>query len=240
MDRRIILLPLSLLFTAGVTFAAQAQQAQAQQAQAQQAQAQQAQETTAPKLERGTPIKISGRVLDTSRTPLRSVTVLFEIARRPSSGLFKRRKQQETVDKVSLPTMANEEGSFTIEWPWDPFYDTFSVAVALPIHQGTHRTFEILHRTDLSTALMQAGHAEVELIVEESPGLVWLRRFLDEGVGDDERRIFEELGRPDRYDAPAAEGEKEAWWYFTAGKVYWFKGGSLEQVEHFEPIPPLE
>ncbi len=44
------------------------------------------------------------------------------------------------------------------------------------------------------------------------------------------------MGRPDRFDG---EGETAAWWYFEAGKVYRFRAGALEQVEHFEPIKPL-
>lgn len=216
MDRRIAGLALALLLLAGGASAQEAER----------------------KLERGTPLKISGRVLDTSRTALGGVTVLFETSRHPS-GLFKKRKQ-ETVDKVSLPIQADADGIFTFDWPWDPYYDTFALAVALPIHQGSLHTFEILHRTDISAALLQGSLGEIELVVEESAGLVWLRRFLGEEASEDERRIFKELGRPDRYDAPEEEGGEAAWWYFTAGKVYWFKTGRLDQVVHFESIPPIE
>jgi hypothetical protein len=193
----------------------------------------------AQKVQRGTSIKISGRVLDTSRTPLGGVTVLLETAKYPS-GLFKKRKNREAVDKLSLPTTSDAEGFFAFDWPWDPYYDTFALAVALPINQGDLRTFEILHRTDITVDLFAGTLREMELVVEESEGLVWLRRFLGAEASEDERRIFEDLGRPDRYDAPTEEGGKAAWWYFTAGKVYWFKTGHLDHLEHFEPIPPLE
>jgi len=222
MDRRIAGFTLALLLTASPALAQEA-----------------AHGATAQKVKRGTPIKISGHVLDTSRTPLRGVTVLLETSKRPS-GLFKKRKKKETVDKVSLPTKANAEGSFTFDWPWDPYYDTFTLAVALPINQRDRRTFEILHRIDITVDLFAGTLGEIELVVEESEGLVWLRRFLGDEASADQRRIFEELGRPDRYDAPEEEGGEAAWWYFTAGKVYWFKEGRLDQVVHFESIPPLE
>ena len=189
----------------------------------------------AQQLERGTPVAVGGKVLDSSRSSLGGVTILFEASKRS-----KRKKQEEEpTDKVTLPVQANEDGTFAFEWRWDPYYNTFHLAVALPIRQEAHQSFEVLHRVDISDALVLGGIVEQELIVGESAGLVWLRRFLGEEASESERRIFQEMGRPDRYDAAKEEGGESAWWYFTAGKVYWFQDGELVQVVPFDSIEPM-
>ena len=210
MDRRIVLLPLLALLLAPCL--------------------------VAQELERGTPMAVGGRVLDTDRTPISRIVVLLEAAR----GVTNDEGKTELTDRLQLPTTTDDDGTFAFEWRWDPFYDKFHLAAALPIRQGGHQTFEVLYRKEISEAMPLGGIVNEELMLPESAELVWLRRVLAPGAAEDERRIFEELGRPDRYDSPKRDGESSAWWYFTSGRVYRFLEGRLEQVQHFDPIPPLD
>ncbi len=48
---------------------------------------------------------------------------------------------------------------------------------------------------------------------------------------DDQRRVFEEMGKPDRVDRLEMPGGDEvAWWYFGRGKSFHFRDGRLDQV----------
>ena len=67
-----------------------------------------------------------------------------------------------------------------------------------------------------------------------------MRDFSASIDSDDERRIYAEMGNPDRVQRTiAADHEEVSWWYFQSGKAYRFKDGVLEQVVHFEPIKPF-
>lgn len=54
----------------------------------------------------------------------------------------------------------------------------------------------------------------------------------------DEKRIYEEMGKPDRVDRLELSGGEEevAWWYFERGRSYHFRAGRLEQVVEFDPV----
>ena len=195
----------------------------------------------------GDHVLFSGQVTDTEGQPVAGVTVLLELSR----GSFSvRRFKQVTKNTLRVPVTTTVDGRYLLDWRWDGYYNTFELAVALPVTKGAgvppgRPEFEVLHRIDVTGRVRQSapekgGERDVAvvtpLVVEGTGDLGWLRRLLDGDASAEERRIFREMGRPDRADVHKRGGS--AWWYFEAGKVYRFRDGALDQVEHFEPIIP--
>ena len=192
---------------------------------------------------RGDHILFSGQVTDAGGKPVGSVTVLLELSR--TSFSVKRFKQVKK-NTLRIPVTATVDGRYLHDWRWDGYYNTFELAVAVPVSADGRDDYEILYRVDITDSTRQAapepGQQDTSvvtpLVIEGAGDLEWVRRLVDGRAGAEERRVFREMGRPDRVDAydPGAA----AWWYFEAGRVYRFRDGALEQVEPFEPIPPLQ
>ncbi len=217
---------------------------------------------------KGDHVLFSGQVIGSDGEPVPNVTVLLELSR---TSFSIRRFKQVKKNTLRIPVTATVDGRYLHDWRWDGYYNTFGLAVAVPVATGAtsgqdvagatsgqdgvgapsgrpsdHDGFEILYRIDVTERVRQGVAAEggtrdivvvTPLVVEETGDLGWLRGLLDGSAGAEESRIFREMGRPDRIDSH--EGGATAWWYFEAGKVYRFRDGALEQVEHFEPIKPL-
>ncbi len=191
---------------------------------------------------KGDHVLFSGQVTGTDGEPVANVTVLLELSR---STFSMRRFKRIKKNTMRIPVTATVDGRYLHDWRWDGYYNTFELAVAVPVKRNAagHDDFEILHRTDVTervrlTAPPKEGKRDIvvvtPLVVEQTGDLAWLRGLLGGSAGAEENRVFREMGRPDRVDTH--EGESTAWWYFEAGKVYRFRAGALEQVEHFEPI----
>ena len=57
---------------------------------------------------------------------------------------------------------------------------------------------------------------------------------------DDQRKVYQEMGKPDRIRNVQYPGHLESsWWYFESGRVYRFRDGRLEQVVPFDPVRGL-
>lgn len=192
---------------------------------------------------KGDHVLFSGQVTGADGKPVGNVTVLLELSRDSFSW---KRFRQVKKNTLRIPVKATVDGQYFHDWRWDGYYNTFELAVAVPSQLSDGDDYEILHRTDVTDTVL-AGHRPqgtdrsipvVTQLVIEGPGdLEWLRGLLDGTAGAEEHRIFREMGRPDRVDTH--DGGATAWWYFEAGKVFRFRDGALEQVEHFEPIKPL-
>ncbi len=192
---------------------------------------------------KGEVVTLTGRVTDAEGQPLPNVSVVLEVSRRSFQLLrfWKSKQAREKTDTLRIPTAADQDGNYRFDWRWDPYYDTFELAVALPVRKGGKEAFEVFHRHDATAGVRQANPVDVALRVADTGYLGWLRRFLAGQASDDEKRIFRDLGRPDRVDVEEhSAGTEVSWWYFEAGKVYRFLGGRLDQVVHFEPVPPVE
>ncbi|MEM7352185.1 MAG: hypothetical protein AAF657_15395 [Acidobacteriota bacterium] len=183
---------------------------------------------------KGDPVAIDGRVTDGDGIAVPGVTVLFELSRK-SFQLRSFRRVKGPPLKV--PVVSGTDGEYRHLWHWDGYYNTFELAVAVPVQRNGRDDFEVLHRVDITPTVSQGGAIQVPLVIEDAAYLRWLRRFLDGQASAEERRIFEEMGRPDRIDAH--DPGVFAWWYFEAGKVYRFRDGAIEQIEPFDPIKPL-
>ncbi len=183
---------------------------------------------------KGDHLSISGRVTDGAGQPLGEVTVLLELSR--TSFRLSRFKKVKS-DTLQIPVIAGPDGQYAHTWRWDGYYNTFELAVALPVRGRGGERFEIVHRFEITSRVEQGPPVNVPLVVEDTAYLSWLRRFVDGRASSEERRVFAELGRPDRIDTHG--DEVFAWWYFEAGKVYRFRDGEIEQIEPFDPIKPL-
>ncbi len=183
--------------------------------------------------DKGDHVLISGQVRSTEGEPVGNVTVLLELSRTAFS--LKRFKQVKR-NTLQIPVVATVAGQYFHDWRWDGYYNTFELAVALPIKKDGRDDYEILHRVDVTGNVLAGGPVAMPLVIGDGADLGWARRLLDGSASAEESRIFREMGRPDRF---ASEEDTAAWWYFEAGKVYRFRAGALEQVEHFEPIKPL-
>ncbi len=197
---------------------------------------------------KGDHVLFSGRVTDAGGQPVGNVTVLLELSRNSFSW---RRFKQVKKNTLRIPVTATVDGQYFHDWRWDGYYNTFELAVAVPAQLGAgtpggRDDYEILQRTDVTETVLQGLRPQgtdrsipvvTTLVVEGAGDLGWLRKLLGGSAGAEENRIFREMGRPDRVDSH--DGGATAWWYFEAGKVFRFRDGALEQVEHFEPIKPL-
>lgn len=189
---------------------------------------------------KGDHVLFSGQVTGGDSEPLANITVLLELSRTTFSI---RRFRQVKKNTLSIPVTTTVGGQYLHDWRWDGYYNTFELAVAIPVPKGAGSAagqsdgYEILHRTDVTEQVRQGSPVVTPLVVESQGDLGWLRRLLGGNASSEELRIFHEMGQPDRVDTH--DGGATAWWYFETGKVYRFRAGALEQVEHFEPIKPL-
>jgi hypothetical protein len=197
----------------------------------------------------GDPVTLSGQVTDASGRALGGVTVLLEVSRRAFSL---RRLGRETSGTLRLPAVADDAGRYRLDWRWDPYYNQFALLVALPVRKapsggtGGESTaarddYEVFHRREITAEVHGGSPVEVALVLPDATAYDALRDFLASLRSDDEKRVYQEMGRPDRVDAAQAHYDPDrTWWFFAAGKAYRFRDGRLDQVVRFEPILPLE
>lgn len=183
-------------------------------------------------------VKISGQVTDTAGMPLADVSVLLAVSR---TAFKLRRLSRQTSDTLWVPTTTSADGSYLIDWSWDDYYNTFSLTVALPVRKGESEAYETFLQQDITEDVMRGNPVVVNLRLADASYLRWLQAFTANLASADERRIFGEMGRPDRVDNEERRGVKHSsWWYFAHGRVYRFADGKLEQVVPFDPIAPIE
>ena len=193
----------------------------------------------------GQTLVFTGKVIDIAGEPLPGITMVLEISRNePTLGQrlnpvrILRRDGATGSPTLHVLGETGADGVFRIEWQWARRYDTFAVVAALPMRQRGEE-LDPLHRVDVSLKVDGSPSVEVPIELEETPLLAWARKFFhpDERATADERRVYQEMGRPDRVDAGIAQYDPDSsWWYFEVGRVYRFEDGRLAQVEHFEPV----
>lgn len=184
---------------------------------------------------KGQVVTIQGRVSDAQGRALGEVTVLLEVSRRAFRWTKLRR---ETGNELTVPVAADGDGNYRIDWRWDPFYNLFVLAVALPVRKAGGETFEVFYRLDVTRWIVAANPVEIGLVLPDTAGLEELRAFLDSIDSEDEKRIYRKMGRPDRVDEGKEHYDPDrSWWYFEAGKVYRFRDGQLDAEVAFEPVP---
>jgi hypothetical protein len=185
----------------------------------------------------GERVQVTGVVTDPQGRPLSDVRVTLEVTRTYFSIRKLQRTQTEEIRRVSAATDAR--GQFTLEWPWDNYFNHFELVVGVPVRKARKDSLVELWREDVTPRLSGGSPMVTSLVVpaQNAEFLAKLRELLASIRSDDERRVYDEMGKPDKVERVQYPGRTEvSWWYFDAGRVYRFQNGRLEQVVPFEPV----
>jgi hypothetical protein len=188
----------------------------------------------------GEHLQFIGVVADAQGRPLADVRVVLEVSR----SYFKLRElRRSEKDARRVAGTTDAKGEYAIDWPWDGYYNHFKLAAGVPMRKGREETLHVLDEIDV-TDRVQAGTPIVSTLEVKDRGFVdRYREFMASIRSADERQVFNDMGTPDDVKrinyaggATAADAVEVSWWYFSAGKVYRFRNGRLEQVSEFEPV----
>jgi hypothetical protein len=187
----------------------------------------------------GERVQVTGAVTDAAGQPLADVRVTFEATRTYFSVRELRRTEDKEVRRVSATT--NAAGQYTLTWPWDSYFNHFELVAGVPVRvKGGGERIEELSRQDVTRRVQAGSPAVVSVTVENRQFLDSLRQFLASIQTEDQRKVYQEMGKPDRIRNVQYPGHLEAsWWYFESGRVYRFRDGRLEQVVPFDPVRGL-
>jgi hypothetical protein len=186
----------------------------------------------------GERVQITGIVADAQGQPLPEVRVTFEATRTYFSVRELRRTADKEIRRVSATT--NAAGEYTLVWPWDSYFNHFEVAVGVPVRIGTGERLEELARQDVTRRVEAGSPAVVAMTVENRKFLDSFRQFLASIQTEDQRKVYQEMGKPDRIrNVQYPDHLESSWWYFESGRVYRFRDGHLEQVVPFDPVRGL-
>jgi hypothetical protein len=182
-------------------------------------------------------VQFTGVVSDPAGKPVPGVRVVVEVARRYLS-LRQLRRAEKDARRVGAST--NAQGEYTIEWPWDGYFNHFQLLAGVSVRHGREEHLEVLESEDVTERVL-AGSPVVSAIVIHDRGVVdRLRDFVASVRSEDQRRVYEEMGVPEDVKRVSYAGRQQetevSWWYFEAGRVYRFRDGRLDQVERFDPV----
>jgi 5-hydroxyisourate hydrolase-like protein (transthyretin family) len=186
----------------------------------------------------GERVQVTGLVSDAQGQPLADVRVVFEASRTYFSVRQLRRTAAEDVRRVSATT--NARGEYTLEWPWDSYFNHFEVVAGVPVRSRSGERIEELARQDVTRRVTAGSPAVVSITVENRKFLDNLRQFLTSIQTEDQHKVYQEMGKPDRVrNVQYPSYLESSWWYFESGRVYRFRDGRLEQVVPFDPVRGL-
>lgn len=197
----------------------------------------------AARYDQGQRIQVTGVVTDSQGQPINNIRVVLEVSRTYFSMRELRRTADKDVRRVSATTDAR--GNYTVEWPWDSYFNHFELVAGVPVHRRlesgqTGETVQELARQDVTRRVEAGTPAVVGVTVENRQFLDNLRQFLASIQTDDQRKIYQEMGKPDRIRNVQYPSHLESsWWYFESGRVYRFRDGRLEQITPFDPVHGL-
>ena len=182
----------------------------------------------------GERVEITGAVSDAQGQPIENVRVML-VATRSYFSLRELRRTEGETRRVAATTDAS--GSYTLTWPWDSYFNQFELVAGVPVRKAKGgETLEVLAREDI-TRKMRGSPVVTSLAIQNRQFIDRLREFLASIDSDDERRIYEEMGKPDRIQRVESPGHlEESWWYFESGRMYRLRDGRLEQVVPFNPV----
>jgi len=216
----------------------------------------------------GETIEVRGLVTDSEGMPIPDLTVNLEIARY-AFDWKKFRKTRHEVNKATTTT--DPSGAYAFEWTWYDYYNDFQLIVGLMVRDADfdQDVFQTVHRENIAPRVGQGSPVVVDMVVSQSPFLdtrpVASQPIVSQPVDseplesetvdtpdtpqdssiefgtEDEKRIYDEMGRPDRVQTlEYPEYEEVTWWYFEQGKAYRFRAGELQQVVRFDPVTPID
>jgi hypothetical protein len=193
--------------------------------------------------DQGQRIQVTGIVADAQGQPLQSLRVVLEVSRTYFSMRNLRRTADPDVRRVSAVTDAR--GNYTLEWPWDNYFNHFELVAGVPVRSRLENgrsgdTVQELARQEITRRVEAGSPAVVAITIDNRQFLDNFRQFLASIKTDEQRKVYQEMGRPDRIrNVQYPTYLESSWWYFEAGRVYRFRDGHLEQVTPFDPVRGL-
>lgn len=190
----------------------------------------------------GEHIEIRGTVTDGQGHALPQVTVVFEAAREGLSLESVRELRMEKGRTDERRAVTDPRGIYTLDWPWDPFFNRFEMRVELPVRGPAGERMEVLARHELPDLGEATSPVIANLTVEKAELIAQLKEFLARLDSASERQVYQRLGKPDRVERTVYGGSERvdaAWWYFSVGKVFYFRSGELVEERSFQPVRPF-
>jgi len=186
--------------------------------------------------EPGQQVTVQGVVRDAKGRPLGDLRVTLEASHTGFTVYPWGSRKREVATGSAQTTVA---GDFGLQFPWNGRFNRFELVVAVPVQTAQGEDMHVLWRDDITRRVLQGSPVAVPVAVEDTAFLDTLRQFLASLGSEDERRTYQQAGKPDRVDRTTYPDRLEtAWWYFRAGKVYRFRDGRLEQADTFAPVEP--
>jgi hypothetical protein len=186
----------------------------------------------------GERIQVTGVVADAQGQPIPEVRVVLEATR----TYFSLRELGWTADKEvrRVAATTNATGEYTLVWPWDSYFNHFELVAGVPVRTRAGDSVQEMARQDVTRRLLAGNPAVVAVTIENRQILDRLREFLASIRTEDQRKVYEEIGKPDKVRHVQYPGYLESsWWYFEIGRVYRFRDGRLEAVIPFDPVSGL-
>lgn len=192
----------------------------------------------AARYDQGQRIQITGIVADAQGQPIPDLRVVLEVSRTYFSMKSFSRTADPDVRRVSATTDAR--GNYTLEWPWDGYFNHFELVAGIPVRTRAGDTVQELARQEITRRVEAGSPAVVAITIDNRQFIDNFRQFLASIKTDDQRKVYQEMGRPDRIrNVQYPTYLESSWWYFEAGRVYRFRDGHLEQVTPFDPVRGL-
>lgn len=181
----------------------------------------------------GTRVEVTGLVTDRDGTPLPEVRVVLEASRE----VFSFRKFGRVLRNTQrAATLSGARGEFTLVWPWNDYYNHFELVAGVPVRTRGGERFEVLARLDVTRRIERNDPMVANLVVDNAEFVRTLRAFLASVDSEDERRIYQQMGKPDRVEE---RGDERSWWYFADGRMFRFAAGRLVETKAFDPVEKL-
>lgn len=187
---------------------------------------------------RGDTVRIQGSVLDAAGQPLAELTVVL-VAAKKKLALGSLQRREEGLARVV--TQTDSRGHFDFDWEWNPYYNAFRVQAEMTARSDDGPLERrVLERVDLTRRILEGDPVVVSMQIDDASIFRDRQAFLATLGSDDQRDVYEQMGKPDKVDRlELARGEEVAWWYFALGKSYHFLDGRLQDVVEFDPVKPF-
>lgn len=185
----------------------------------------------------GEEVVFSGIVTNAAGVPLPDLQVTLEASR----AAFNFRKLGRVRENTRrLATVTDERGEFSLPWRWDDYFNRFDLVVAVAVRTTNGDELVELQRIDVSRRTMQGGPVVNPIQIDDTELVESRREFLANLDSQDERKVYDQAGQPERMDRVRfPDYEEVTWWYFRHGRAYRFRDGALHQVIPFDPVEPF-
>ena len=185
----------------------------------------------------GDEVLFTGIVTNPAGLPIPGLQVTLEASR----AAFNFRSLGRVRENATrLATVTDERGEFSLPWRWDDYYNRFDLLVEVSVRTAEGESLVELQRVDLSRRTNQGSPVVSAIQLADTDLVDSKREFLAALESDDERKVYEQAGMPERTDRVRFPNYEEVtWWYFRHGRAYRFHDGTLRQVIPFDPVEPF-